>query len=175
MKKTENKINKKIFQQSKYITLSIIIATIFYLLNVIIINFKNIISIFNSLGFVEVLKSFYTFSKLLYQSIEIQGFISLIIISMLTGILLSLLIYRYKHINKESNVKITTSIGLFLGIILPGCASCGIGLAAILGLSSSLLFLPLKGLEISILAIIIISYSIIKTSKAISKVEKCEI
>ena len=62
---------------------------------------------------------------------------------------------------------ILSGIGLFLGAFAPGCAACGVGLAAALGLGAGFLsFLPYKGLELSIIAIIILGYAIIKTTNS---------
>ena len=54
--------------------------------------------------------------------------------------------------------------GMSLGIFAQGCAACGIGLTAFFGLAASFATLPLKGLEISILAIIILILSIFRFS-----------
>ena len=54
--------------------------------------------------------------------------------------------------------------GMFLGIFALGCTACGLGLVAFFGLAASFATLPFKGLEISILAMIILTVSIFRFS-----------
>ena len=57
----------------------------------------------------------------------------------------------------------------------PGCAACGIGLLSLFGISAaSLTFLPFKGLEFSILSIIILSVLIFEITKNISNGIVCK-
>jgi hypothetical protein len=104
----------------------------------------------------------------------LHSYISLIIISILIGILFSLIIFKV-NLGKESDSKklgFFASIGIFLATIAPGCAVCGVGLLSILGIGSGfLLFLPFEGLELSILSILILIYA---TKKVTTEMYMCK-
>jgi len=86
------------------------------------------------------------------------------------------MIYNFNLIkNNNFNLGIISGFGLFLGVFVPSCLACGIGLAGLLGLTASFASLPFQGREISFLAMFIISFSIIKTSYDISSPKICKI
>ena len=85
----------------------------------------------------------------------------MILISLLTGMLITLISYKYKIVKESGkDIGILASLGILVGLLVPGCASCGIGLAAALGLGGSITSLPFKGIEISLIAIILLIVSI---------------
>ncbi len=108
------------------------------------------------------------------NTIKPLSYISIIIISLLFGLLFSLIIYKTKMIKTTfGKTGIFASLGLFIGALAPGCAACGIGLFSFFGLSSAfLIFLPFQGLELSILSIGILAFSIMKIS---SGMYKCDV
>ena len=66
--------------------------------------------------------------------------------------------------------------GIFLGILAPGCIACGVGLLSVFGISAAVLSsLPFEGLELSLLAIGILSFSTYKITGDINKGIVCEI
>jgi hypothetical protein len=86
------------------------------------------------------------------------SFYSLTIVSFLTGANLALLIIILRRrVLPQANLAL--GIGSLLGFAGTGCASCGLPLLGLLGLTSSLFHLPLKGLEISILSIGLLLFS----------------
>jgi hypothetical protein len=152
---------KEIFKDKKYIFLTLSVGFIFYLLNAFIVQWKNlplisIVGIWNVL-FLGV-----------YSSITKITFINTILIGLLTGVLISLLAYRFNNLSGKRSNKLgfISSAGIFLGLFAPGCAACGIGLAATLGLGSSLVFLPFEGAELSFLAIGLLVFSIWRTTRS---------
>ncbi len=158
---------KRVFSNWRYILSTLIIFILFYVLNVLIANFNNLISFSSQFGFFGTIKFFFNLMLGFFHVIPKFSFISLIIISFLIGMLFSLIFYRIKLISKTKDKKFgfVSAIGIFLGAFAPGCAACGLGLASLLGLSGTFLALfPLKGLELSILAIILLAIAIFKTS-----------
>ena len=105
------------------------------------------------------------------ETIIYSSFVSLVTISVLLGILFSLITYKTVMIKKSSNgIGVLGTTGIFLGILAPGCAACGIGILSALGFGAAVLtFLPFNGLEISFLAIWILLFSVAKISKDIKK------
>lgn len=170
---------KKIFGKAKYLLLSFTIALFFYSLNVFIANWKTILSIYSFSGFYGSSKMFINLFLGFGNTIELYSYISLILISLLLGTLFSLIIYRtsisVKFID-EKNTGIFVTIGIFLGILAPGCAACGIGALSALGLGTIIInFLPFKGLEISILSILLLGFSIFKITDKIDNGNSCSI
>ncbi|MEK6926237.1 MAG: hypothetical protein AABW50_03080 [Nanoarchaeota archaeon] len=81
--------------------------------------------------------------------------------------LFGLIVYKSKlGLRGTGRFSIFGGIGVFLGALIPGCAACGIGLVSFLGLGAGFLtFLPYDGLELSILAILILGFSITKITR----------
>ena len=158
---------KKVFSKPKYIITPLLTAIIFYEINVIIANWSTISSFLANSGIITTLKILPTLSYGFKEIITKSSFVTLIVISILFGMLVSIMLYKADYNVSAANKKLGLlgTIGLFLGILAPGCAACGIGLASTLGLSTALVtFLPYKGLELSIIAISILGFTIIKTS-----------
>ena len=166
-----------VFGNWRYSLLAVVIAMLFYLINVLISNFKTIIGFYSLLGFLGSIKFFFNLAIGFKNLIILSSFISLIIISVLLGLSLSLLIFKTRAMEmKNKRLGIFGGLGIFFGVLAPGCAACGLGLLPLLGLSAIILnFLPLKGLEISLLAIVILSITTFKISKSLIKCDACQI
>lgn len=94
---------------------------------------------------------------------------TIIILSLLFGINAALLRERITQSRGLTGKAIgSTSIASGLGILFSGCASCGLTLASYVGLGSVATFLPWSGVEIDILAIVLLGYSIWKLSEPAS-------
>ncbi len=168
---------KKVFRNPRYTLIAILIAITFYSINAIIRNWKLLHSINSSSGFLEMTKVFASLVAGFGNTIKLHSHISLIIISILFGVLFSLILYKTIILKaSEEKIGILGSIGIFIGVLAPGCAACGVGLISLFGVSAATLaLLPLEGLEFSILAILILVYSTNKISKSISKENVCVI
>ncbi|EKD65347.1 MAG: hypothetical protein ACD_50C00115G0005 [uncultured bacterium] len=62
-----------------------------------------------------------------------------------------------------------------LGIAGSGCAACGLPVFSILGLSGSILALPFHGLELSYLAVVLLSISFYLLLRSVFEKEYCAI
>jgi hypothetical protein len=168
----------KVFRDWKYLIPGVIIAVLFYLFNVFVQNWRAVVSFSESLGFIGSFKFFWNLATGFNSTVETHSFVSLVIISLMFGMLFSLIYYKAgKNVSHSSKkVGVLGGIGIALGILVPGCAACGIGLVSALGLSAAILaFLPFKGLELSIFAIAILGISIIKISKDLTMCNSCQI
>ncbi len=156
---------KKVFSNWIYLTTSIIIALIFYSVNVLISNWGSLVGFYSTFGFFGTIKFFFILFLGFKETVLLNSYISLIIISILLGILFSLIGYKI-NLGNGFGGKTTGffgSIGIFLAAFAPGCVACGIGLASILGIGvGALSFLPYKGLELSIASIGLLGFAIIK-------------
>lgn len=159
---------KEVFTNWKYVASTIIIALLFYFFNVLISSWNSLISFYPAFGFFGTIKFFFTLLIGFKETIKLHSFVSLIIISLLFGMLFSLVGYKVNmgRGNEGKKVGFFGGIGLFLAVLAPGCAACGVGLVSLFGISAGFLsFLPYEGLELSILSIIILSYTIITVTK----------
>ncbi len=164
---------KRVFSDWRYSILALAIALFFYLFNVALLNYQTLISFFpytTVLGFGEL---FFSLSLGLKDIIEFSSFISLIFISVLIGVLFSLIFYKSK-LTKKVETKETgfiSTLGIILAAFVPGCAACGIGLASALGISGAFLgALPFKGIELSVASIALLIIAIFKISNSSCKV-----
>lgn len=96
----------------------------------------------------------------LYTATSLTSFLFLILISLLTGINLTLALGRVNFAKNRMHFAVG---GSFLGGMGSGCASCGLPLLGVLGLSGSVTYLPLRGLEFSIvsLSLLVISFFVL--------------
>ena len=165
------------FGNFRYILLTFLIAFIFYLFNVFIANLTNIISVYNVLGLSDYIKFLFSLILDFRKIISLSSFIFILTISMLFGMFLSLIVFKTKaKIKVSKKDSFFGGLAIFLGIFAPGCAACGIGLVALLGLSAGFLsFLPYDGIEISIFSIIVLTFTIFKTSKDLTICDNCKI
>lgn len=169
---------KKVFGNWRYLFLAIFIAFSFYLFNVLLNSWSSLTNFYSLVGLFQTLRFFFILSLGFFNVIKIHSFISLIIISVLLGILFSLVLYKSNagSVSKNKKAGVFGSIGIFLAALAPGCAACGIGLLSILGLSAAVLTsLPFDGLELSILSMGILSFSIFKITKEMKTCSACQI
>lgn len=169
----------KVFGNIGYLALAVVTALIFYLINVLITSYGELSSFFLVSGFLSTLRLFFEISFLTFwYTVRFHSFISLIIISILVGMLVSLITYKTITIKEKSEKRtsLIATIGIFLGILAPGCAACGIGIISALGLgAATITFLPFEGLEISALSIAILLFANWRISKDLLEPETCKI
>ncbi len=161
---------RDVFSKPKSIFIFLISSLIFYSLNVLILNFSNLKNNLSNLGFSGIIQLFINLAIGFRSSISLASYITIIIISILFGILLALMIYKTSLNLKmdESKNGLISGIAIFFAALVPGCAACGIGLISILGLGSAFItFLPYDGLEFSIAAIFLMVFAIIKTTNTL--------
>lgn len=168
---------REVFSKPKYLSIALLSALVFYIIYFLTSAYGNIISYFQENSFIGTIKFAFLLFVNFKETILFSSFISMILLSLFTGILISILLYRARIVKNNSVKKIgfMGGIGVFLGIFAPGCASCGLGIVALLGFSGIFATLPLKGLEVSYLALFILIFSIIQISSKIGDVNSCNI
>ena len=157
-----------VLTRGKYAFFTVFIALVYYAFTVFINNLK-VLETFSSLGFGNVLQ-FYVILLMGYETtVPISSFISTIILSIFIGVLFSLILFKTVMLRTVDNSGTFGFVGIFFGIFAPSCAACGVGLFSLLGISTAgLSFLPFVGIELSIAAIIILLYSILKFSRKLT-------
>ena len=178
MKRLKSILNlwKNVFSSKNYIFIVLGVTLIFYIFNASISNFRSIAYSIKNSGVSEGILFGFTLIWNFKDSVLFSSLITLLAIGFLTGMLLSLMIYRFSYIQKNNLQKagILTSAGIFLGVLALGCAACGIGLVGLFGLTGSLASLPFQGKEINVIAIGLLSFSIINLSEKMASPGLCK-
>lgn len=176
--KEKLKIWKKIFGSWKYSSLALVVAILFYSFNVLVNNWGSIFGFYSNNGFIQAVNFFSILSLGFYNTIKFHSFVSLIIVSVLLGALFSIVTYKTIAGSELQSKRfgIIGSVGIFLAALAPGCAACGVGLFSVLGISAATLSIfPYEGLELSIFAIFLLTFSIGKITKSMNGCNACQI
>ena len=155
---------KTVFGRLSYAALAVIVAVVFYMLNVVVVNWGNVSVLRESSGLVQAL---WLLSLGFPGVVSGETFGTVLVLAALTGMLVSLLVAKTRLIQGWDGKKqgFLAGVGLFLGLFVPGCAACGVGLLAALGLGGALLALPFQGTEIAVVAIGVMGYAVVKVSE----------
>lgn len=160
---------KEVYSKPSYWLLMIFAAFLFYLLSVIITDFNDLKILFNYSSLLTtglIISYFVGFPS----TIGLFSAVSMLIIALLFGSYLSLATYKTKQIKKmEGKTSLIGSLGIFFGVLAPGCAACGLGLASLFGLGGFIVALPFHGLEVSVIAMILLVYANYRVSKKINQ------
>lgn len=103
------------------------------------------------------------------------GLFILVLTAFLTGINLTLLAQRISIIKNSGKLKLTVGGGSALALVGSGCASCGLPVLALLGLSGSIIYLPFRGTELSMVAVGLLAISLYFMLKSNSKKIACTV
>jgi hypothetical protein len=117
---------------------------------------------------------FYTVEGL-FASVNAINIAILIITSILSGLNIALILQRISLLRKLNRFNLTISGSSFLGIASSGCASCGLPIISLIGLSGSIAFLPFKGGELPYVSISLLLLSLYFLVKDNKNVKECEI
>lgn len=97
----------------------------------------------------------------------------LVVVALLTGANLTLVVQRLKMIQASGKMRLMVGGSSLLGIMGSGCASCGLPILALVGLSGAFVYLPFGGVELSIAAIALLSISIYFLLKNLAQEKVC--
>ncbi|MBS3139490.1 hypothetical protein J4479_00625 [Candidatus Woesearchaeota archaeon] len=143
-------------ENQHYYFISILSALAIYSFNAVFHNFR--LALLTPNLFISLILGF-------HETMSIYSIIFLVIISVLTGILVSMTIFLLRRQIKDGIY--ASGVGVIASVIAPACSSCALGLLGLLGLSSLLAVLPFKGIEIGILGIIIVLAAVNSLAKKI--------
>lgn len=102
-------------------------------------------------------------------------FFLFVINALLVGINLLLIGKTVSAFQQSGKVHVTFGGAALIGLATTGCTSCGFSLLSILGLSSSVSFLPLHGLELHIIAIMLLVISFLYMINQLHKTKYCRV
>ncbi len=88
----------------------------------------------------------------------------LVVVAALTGVDVAMAVYHFREHGVALREGGTSVAGVLLGTLGAGCAACGsailVGILSLVGVSGSLLLLPLNGLEFALFALVVLTLSI---------------
>ena len=153
--------------------ISFFLLLLFVFLNSIPV-FLSALRINNSLDF---------FFTILFNQIDliigiggIIPFATVVVVAILAAVNISMIIFKIKALNSvESKSSLLGFAGIFSGSLSSACTACSGALISILGVSGGLAVLPLRGIEFSSLAIILVLISIYYISKSLVEAGVCKI
>ncbi len=109
----------------------------------------------------------------MFNSMTTINILVLLATSMLSGLNIALIIQRLSMM-RLSGLHALVGGSSFFGLATSGCASCGLPIFAMMGISGSILYLPLRGLELSFISAAILGTTLYMQLKSYEK-ESCEI
>lgn len=171
----------KVFSEVYYQKIYKIISLVVFIFSAILVSFfQNYSAVFSVFGYplsgqekaslvLAILGNFYHNLKGVY-------FFTTVLILALFSINITLVIYYFKK-RKEAGLGLGVGFGALFGLLGAGCAACG-GvilslLASLVGLPTLFYLLPFGGLEFSVIAIVILVFSIRSVSLKISAPNVC--
>lgn len=91
----------------------------------------------------------------------------ILLTSILSGILFSMIFFQFNNFKKSEKRGFFGFVGSGFAAFGVGCPTCGAFLFGLVGLPLALTYFPFKGLEIQLLGIVVLLFSIYMTGKSI--------
>lgn len=160
---------KLLVRNPLYLILALVLAKVLFAVYFIVNDlalYRSAFSISSSLPFL-----WKVFSHHVSIIADVSGLASVLavgVVSILGGINLSLTVLRVRRTGVfVGRAALPGFLGILGGAFAASCSACSTALISVLGLSGGLAILPLQGLEISLLAIGILSVALYFTSKSL--------
>jgi len=155
---------KTVYSEKKYFFITFLFAFIIYAMNVFVRNFLLLKKQPSITLFLLLISGF-------HETIHLSGWIVLILVLILGGIVLSMSIHLIKNQVKTNHA--SGSSGVLLAFIAPACPTCALSIASSAGIGSLLAFLPFNGIELSYLSLILLIISLFYLSNKMMSI--CEV
>lgn len=111
----------------------------------------------------------------IWTAMTFVGLTLLILTGLLTGANLTLIIQRFAAIKSTGGMHLVVGGSSLIGIVGSGCAACGLPILAFLGLSGSIVYLPLRGTELAYLAVILLFISLYFMVSKENNIQSCNL
>lgn len=161
---------KTILSSPKFITPTTLIA-IFYIISVVYLMNARLVgdTIISDFPLTYKITLLINLLGGMWTAMSVFGLFVLLLTAILTGINLTLVFQKLSILKTAGNLKLMVGGSSLLGVIGSGCAACGLPVLALFGLSGSLAYLPLRGTELSIIAVALLFISLFFMIKTNSK------
>lgn len=168
---------QSVFRNPRYVIASALISLFMFFVFILVNNFSTFVTLLgiNSppILLVEVITNAVAN---IFDASGIALFASVIVVSILSGIAISMIIYKRQMTKSFGGKKSLAGFGgIFGGAVSSGCSACSTTLVSILGVAGGLSIFPLKGLEISLPSIGLLIASMYFISKGLVESDRCSI
>lgn len=144
----------------KFFATTIFIGLVYTVFSIYMMNYRLVLdTIFGSYNLLDKISLLSALLQGMWTSMTHLALISLILIGVLTGANIFLLREKIGSLGGLRKTHLVFGGGSTLGILGVGCATCGLPVISLLGLSGSLIYFPMHGSELSIISIILLSVS----------------
>jgi len=166
----------RVISIKKYFVITILTAIILYSLAILSRNYQAIFALSRKLTFFEFSKFIFALLKGSFTENPRSSTLMLVIITILLGVTLALMLFKKNATGSiRGNVTKSGATGIGLGVLLPICAPCGIGLLTLIGFGGIVATLPFQGNELGVLSIGFLSYSALVVGNGIENCKTCQI
>lgn len=157
-----------------FILKSLSFSLIYILISLILINYKSYLTfVFSDYSFIAKAKIVFILLFGSFQSVGNLDITLLFVTALLFGLNVELVLRKVRFLASRGSLHLTFGAGL-ITLAATGCASCGLSLASIVGLTGVIAILPFRGLELYTLSIAILLVSLFYNLNTLVKVCKIE-
>lgn len=168
-------IRKEILSLSSVIFI-ILVGILYILLSSLLLNYKLVLgTITGGFSFNSQIIILVALLQGIWTTMHIWDTLLFIINSLLVGINLLLIVKTIYYLEHTGKVKVSIGGAAVISLVTTGCASCGISIFSLLGLSSIFYFLPFHGLELHIAATLLLFFSAWYMIKKLHNAKYCKI
>lgn len=166
-----------VFRNPQYVAMSILISAFTFFIFILVNNFSTFVTVLGLDASPKLLLDVTTNAAAnILDASGVALFSSIIVISILSGITISMIIYQIRITRSFGGKKNLAGFGgIFGGAFSSACSACSTTLASILGAAGGLAIFPLKGLEFSLPSIGILVVSMYFISKGLTESGRCKI
>lgn len=145
------------FKRPLFLVSSFFIAIFSILFAITILNYKSYMSFLTaSYPFSSKLHIIFLITVGSFSAMTELDVFFLVITGILVGVNAALAIEKIKILRRSAGIRLTFGAGI-ISLAATGCASCGLSLASLVGLTGVLVVLPFGGLELYIVSIIVLA------------------
>lgn len=116
-------------------------------------------TLFGEYSIVYKLQLLFSLLEGMWTAMSGFGLTMLFLIALLTGANLTLLFSKIMLLKNFKKLQLLVGGNSILGIVGSGCATCGLPILSLLGLSGSVMYLPYRGAEISYILLVLLTIS----------------
>lgn len=159
------------------IFLPTIVIAIFYILlftylrNITLVN----TTLVNSTPILYKIKLFSILIEGLSSTMTQEGLLLMFLTGFLIGLNLTLMFQKIAYIKQAGSLKFIAGGSSFFGVISGGCASCGLPVLSLFGLSGAVIYLPFKGAELPYISLTLLSGSLFFLLRNKTQLQVCEV
>jgi len=170
-----------VFKIPKHFFITAFLFSVILVFSIVLPNLHLISGIYSVFGFKASIKTIFALLGSFKTNFTLYSAIYTTLIALFFGINVSLFYFyysRFKSVKKRSGIK-TNTIGLLLGVLGVGCASCGslvlASLFSIFGLGGLFSLLPFGGVEFAVLGLLMLMTSTYYLLKKIHDPMVCKV